>query len=144
MLRPGTLVALAFGLTGLLAGTSAAATPEGDDVAMRSSQLGIRVEVAQRDQGPPPRPLRQWRLPDRRGPSQEPAAARGYSDGYRTGIDDARDRDRYDPVGSRNYRSGETGYYREYGSRDAYRNNYRAGFRQGYEDGYRDGSRGRR
>ena len=74
---------------------------------------------------------------------QEPASARGYSDGYEKGVDDSRDRDRYDPVGHKDYRDGDNGYYREYGPKDAYKNNYRAGFRQGYEDGYRDGRRGR-
>ena len=69
---------------------------------------------------------------------QEPAFARGYADGYEQGLRDSRDRDRYDPVGSRDYRNGDQGYYNGYGSRDAYRNNYRAGFRQGYDDGYRN------
>lgn len=69
---------------------------------------------------------------------QEPAFARGYADGYEEGLRDGRDRDRYDPVGSRDYRNGDQGYYNGYGSRDAYKNNYRAGFRQGYDDGYRD------
>jgi hypothetical protein len=73
---------------------------------------------------------------------QEQAFARGYSDGFRRGHDDGRDRDRYDPVRERDYRNGDQGYSRSYGSRDAYRNNYRAGFRQGYEEGYRDGNRG--
>src|SRR5687768_2777575 len=68
---------------------------------------------------------------------QEPAFARGYADGYEEGLRDARERDRYDPVGSRDYRNGDQGYYGSYGSRDAYKNNYRAGFRQGYDDGYR-------
>ena len=72
---------------------------------------------------------------------QEPASARGYSDGYEQGLDDGHDRDRYDPVRHGDYRDGDEGYYREYGSRDAYKNNYRAGFRQGYEDGYRTGTR---
>ena len=72
---------------------------------------------------------------------QEPAFARGYADGYQQGLRDARDRDRYDPVGSRDYRDGDQGYYDRYGSRDAYKNNYRAGFRQGYDDGYRDRTR---
>jgi len=74
----------------------------------------------------------------------EPAAARGFSDGYEEGMKDGRDRDRYDPVGSRGYRDGDNGYFKNYGSRDAYKNNYRAGFRQGYEEGYRDGTRLRR
>jgi hypothetical protein len=75
---------------------------------------------------------------------QEPAYARGFSDGYERGLRDGNDRDRYDPVGERDYRDADNGYFRDYGSRDAYRNNYRAGFRQGYEDGYRDGQRYRR
>jgi hypothetical protein len=74
---------------------------------------------------------------------QEPAYARGYSEGYRQGADDGRDRDRYDPVGHRDYRDANDGYYGGYGSADAYRNNYRAGFRAGYEQGYRSGT-GRR
>ena len=74
---------------------------------------------------------------------QEPAFARGYSDGWEKGVDDGRDRDRYDPVRHGDYKDGDQGYSRAYGSKDAYRNNYRAGFRQGYEDGYRDGARRR-
>ena len=83
--------------------------------------------------------------PGRRAPGgyQEVAAARGYSDGFEDGQNDGRRGNRYDPVDSRDYREGDNGYSRSYGSPDAYRNNYRAGFRQGYEDGYRDGS-GRR
>jgi len=72
---------------------------------------------------------------------QEPAYARGYADGYARGLDHGRRRERYDPVGSAEYRDADRGYDRSYGSRDAYRNNYRAGFRQGYEDGYRAGTR---
>jgi hypothetical protein len=71
----------------------------------------------------------------------EPATARGYADGYQAGRRDARDGDRYDPVGNRSYRNGDPGYSRDYGSRDAYKNNYRNGFRQGYDAGYRDGRR---
>lgn len=78
------------------------------------------------------------------GGSQEPAVARGYSDGYEDGLNDGRDRNRYDPVGEKDYRSADRGYYGSYGSKDAYKNNYRAGFRQGYEDGYREGGLRRR
>jgi hypothetical protein len=74
---------------------------------------------------------------------QEPAVARGYSQGYDKGLDDGRDHDRYDPIRHGDYREADEGYKRDYGSKDAYRNNYRAGFRQGYEDGYRDGVRRR-
>lgn len=75
---------------------------------------------------------------------QDPAYARGYNDGYARGENDGRDGNRYDPVGAREYRDGDSGYADAYGSRDAYRSNYRAGFRQGYESGYRDGQRSRR
>lgn len=79
-----------------------------------------------------------------RGGYQDPAFARGYSEGFEKGLDDGRDRDRYDPVRHRDYRDADDGYFREYGSKQAYENNYRAGFRQGYEEGYRDGTRTRR
>lgn len=72
---------------------------------------------------------------------QEPAAARGYSDGFDRGREDARGNERYDPARHGDYRDADEGYQREYGSKDTYRNNYRAGFRQGYDDGYRQGNR---
>jgi flagellar biosynthesis/type III secretory pathway protein FliH len=75
---------------------------------------------------------------------QEPAYARGYSDGFEKGLDDGRDRDRYDPVRHSDYREADQGYSGSYGSKDAYKNNYRSGFRQGYDAGYRDGTGGRR
>jgi hypothetical protein len=68
----------------------------------------------------------------------------GYKDGYGRGRDDARENHRYDPVGQRNYRSGNHGYDQRYGSKDEYRDVYRDGFRNGYEDGYRDAEYGRR
>jgi len=82
----------------------------------------------------------------RRAPGgyQEPAFARGYSDGYQDGANDGKDRNRYDPVGEKDYRSADKGYSGNYGSKDAYKNNYRAGFRQGYEEGYREGNLRRR
>jgi hypothetical protein len=72
---------------------------------------------------------------------QEPATSHGYRDGYNRGRSDGRARGRYDPVRAGDYRAGDNGYSRDYGSKDAYKNNYRTGFRQGYEDGYRDGGR---
>jgi hypothetical protein len=78
--------------------------------------------------------------------SREPAVMRGFNDGYEQGLRDGRDGDRYDPVGSRDYRDGDNGYSGSYGgTREIYKNNYRAGFREGYEEGYRDAGRyGRR
>jgi hypothetical protein len=75
------------------------------------------------------------------GAYREPASARGYSDGYERGLDDAKHHNRYDPVGEKDYRDGDEGYNSSYGSKDAYKNNYRTGFRQGYEDGYRGAAR---
>ena len=75
---------------------------------------------------------------------QEPAYARGYADGYRHAQEDREDRRSYDPVAHRDYREADQGFYRPYGSLDAYKNNYRAGFRTGYDTGYRDGSGRRR
>jgi hypothetical protein len=75
---------------------------------------------------------------------EEPAFARGYSDGFRHAQDDRRDRRRYDPVGHRDYREADQGFVRTYGTLEAYRNNYRAGFRAGYDAGYRDDTGRRR
>jgi flagellar biosynthesis/type III secretory pathway protein FliH len=72
---------------------------------------------------------------------QEPAFARGYTDGHQEGLADGRQHHRYDPADSREYRDGNQGYVASYGSRDAYRDNYRTGFRQGYEAGYREATR---
>ena len=80
------------------------------------------------------RPFSGRSLPRR---DEEPAFARGYTAGREQGRVDARRRERYDPVASREYRDGDRGYEASYGSRDAYKSNYRSGFRQGYEDGYR-------
>jgi hypothetical protein len=68
----------------------------------------------------------------------EPAFARGYSDGFKHAQEDRRERRRYDPVGHSEYREADQGFSRTYGTLEAYRNNYRAGFRAGYDAGYRD------
>ena len=65
----------------------------------------------------------------------------GYRDGYEKGQEDAGDRDSYDPLRHRWYRSADRGYDRRDGSRDEYKNVYREGFRAGYEDGYGASSR---
>ena len=67
-----------------------------------------------------------------------PAVQRGFEEGYREGLDAGRRNHRYDPVGERQYRSGDSGYNSRYGSRDQYKNEYRNAFRQGYDRGYRE------
>jgi|SRR5947208_3035743 len=70
-----------------------------------------------------------------------PAAQIGYRDGYEVGRNDARDRERFDPVRSSRYRSGDHDYDRRYGSKDEYKRIYRDAFQRGYEQGYRESRR---
>lgn len=63
----------------------------------------------------------------------------GFNDGYDHGLQDGRDRNNYDPVRHRDYRSADRGYDGRLGSREQYRIVYRDGFRDGYDRGYRDG-----
>ena len=70
--------------------------------------------------------------------SRSPAAQNGYRDGYEAGRDDARDGDRFDPVRTSRYRSGDHDYNSRYGSRDQYKQEYRTAFQQGYDQGYRE------
>ena len=60
-----------------------------------------------------------------------PPTRAGYDDGYRQGLDAARDGDRYDVRRESWYRSGDRGYDRRYGSRTQYRQVYRSGFSTG-------------
>jgi hypothetical protein len=64
------------------------------------------------------------------------AERNGYRDGVDAGRDDARHRERFDPVRSHRYRDGDHDYDRRYGSRDEYRREYRAAFERGYREGY--------
>ena len=75
---------------------------------------------------------------------QDPAFARGETDGYSRGAEDGRKGERYDPARHAAYRDGDDGYGAGYGPRDGYKTNYRDGFRKGYEEGYRKGTRARR
>lgn len=72
-----------------------------------------------------------------RGAYRSPAFDIGYRDGFEVGRDDARDREPYDPVRSRRYRSADHGYDYRFGPREAYKREYRAAFERGYADGYR-------
>jgi hypothetical protein len=65
-----------------------------------------------------------------------PAAQNGYRDGLEVGRNDARDRERFDPVRAKRYRQGDHDYNNRYGSRDEYKREYRAAFEQGYREGY--------
>lgn len=70
-----------------------------------------------------------------------PAIDNGYRDGYEEGLDAGRDRDRFDPVGERDYRKADRGYNGRFGPKDRYQAEYRDAFRRGYEEGYRDATR---
>lgn len=73
----------------------------------------------------------------------DPATQNGFNDGYEAGVRDARDRNRFDPISERRYRSGDHGYNGRYGSKERYKDVYRDAFRNGYEQGYRQNDRGR-
>ena len=64
------------------------------------------------------------------------AAENGYRDGVEAGRNDARDRERFDPVRAKRYREGDHDYNDRYGARDDYKRDYRAAFEQGYREGY--------
>jgi hypothetical protein len=64
------------------------------------------------------------------------AAQVGYRDGFDAGRNDARDRNRFDPVRSKRYRDGDHDYNNRYGDRELYKRDYRAAFEQGYREGY--------
>jgi hypothetical protein len=74
--------------------------------------------------------------PSNRGVFRSPAADVGYRDGLDAGRNDARDRDRFDPVRAKRYRDGDHDYDSRYGPREEYKREYRAAFEQGYRDGY--------
>jgi hypothetical protein len=65
------------------------------------------------------------------------ASESGYRDGYEQGTDDARRGNRFDPIRSSRYRSGDHDYNSRYGSRDDYKRDYRTAFQNGYDQGYR-------
>jgi hypothetical protein len=71
-----------------------------------------------------------------RGGYGSPAAQNGYRDGVDAGREDARDRNRFDPVRAKRYREGDHDYNNRYGSRDEYKREYRSAFEQGYREGY--------
>jgi hypothetical protein len=78
--------------------------------------------------------------PGRPGYGYSPAFSNGSRDGYEKGLEDARDRDAYDPQRHGWYRSGDRSYRNEYGSRERYRDEYRRAFLEGYDRGYREGT----
>jgi flagellar biosynthesis/type III secretory pathway protein FliH len=77
------------------------------------------------------------RYPNQGRYGYSPAYQNGVNDGYEKGVEDARDRDSYDPQRHRWYRSGDHDYRSEYGAKDQYEAVYRDGFRDGYDRGYR-------
>jgi hypothetical protein len=64
----------------------------------------------------------------------------GYEEGYRrgeqTGQNDGRRGVAFNFTITGDYRSGDTGYRSQYGTRDRYRIDFRAGFEAGYRTGY--------
>ena len=75
--------------------------------------------------------------PDGRYGYYSPGFDNGVREGFEKGVDDARDRDRYEPRAQKWYREGDRHYKNEYGPREQYKDEYRRGFLAGYEQGYR-------
>jgi hypothetical protein len=74
------------------------------------------------------------------GRYNDTAFENGYRDGREQGLEDGRDRDRFDATRHGRYRSGDRGYINSYGDKTRYKNIYRDGFQAGYQDGYREGN----
>jgi len=72
-----------------------------------------------------------------RGGANSVAFDNGYRDGLAKGIEDARDRDSFDPVRHKEYRNADRGYNSRYGTKDQYKLTYRDGFESGYSQAYR-------
>lgn len=70
------------------------------------------------------------------------AREQGYRDGMDVGMEQSRDRRRYDPGSSSRYRNATNGYQGWMRNQEAYRNAYRRAFEQGYRDGYNRFGRG--
>ena len=66
------------------------------------------------------------------------AFQRGFNDGQRLGVEDARRGRAFNVQNHREYREADAGYGRNDGSRDRYRDEFRRGFTEGYRNGYRD------
>jgi hypothetical protein len=69
--------------------------------------------------------------------SRNPAYDEGYRSGEDEGQRDARERKDYGFKRDDAYEDADRGYYREFGSRDAYRDEFRRGYEVGYDRGYR-------
>lgn len=70
------------------------------------------------------------------------ARDKGYQEGLHHGDQAARRRKPFDLNREKDYRNGDEGYRREYGSREEYREAFRSGFAEGYREAYdRDGYR---
>ena len=75
---------------------------------------------------------------NRGGSYRNAGDARGFSDGYRKGVEDRRNNHRFEPTRFKEVRQGTApGYDNDFGSRERYTDSYRDGFRRGYEDGFR-------
>lgn len=64
------------------------------------------------------------------------AQRQGFQDGINRGRDDRRDRDRYNPQRSSEYKKATNGYNSRMGNKDAYKNAYRQAFINGYNQSY--------
>ena len=67
---------------------------------------------------------------------QNPAYSNGFQDGMSDGRNDLQSGRRSSPTSTSNYRNATSGYDRNWGSQDQYREMYRQGYARGYQQGY--------
>jgi hypothetical protein len=110
------------------------------------TRLVIAAAVAGSTLALPAHAAAQYRDRDERGFSNRvggEAYQRGFRDGERLGVEDARRGHAFNVQTHREYREADAGYDRNDGSRDLYRDDFRRGFTEGYRNGYRDDRNGR-
>jgi hypothetical protein len=86
----------------------------------------------------------QWGRSDDRRPSygvpyvdaRRAAYDNGFREGAREGEKDGRQRDRFEYRDERDFQRADTGYRRNFGDVERYRQSFRAGFVDGYSQGY--------
>ena len=77
---------------------------------------------------------------DRRSEAHRVASENGYRDGVKDGRNDRKNGHSYRPTQLDDYKSADSGYASNLGSKDRYKTEYRRAFERGYDDGYNNRS----
>jgi hypothetical protein len=133
---------LAYAITSALLGVSSVAAPAFAQRPGTVAQPAFQGFAGDRGQAPPAvvdrnRDQRERDSFDRDTGRNSPWQS-AFRDGYDEGLRDGRANRRFDPTTSSQFRRGDQGWNRGWGSRDQFTTRYRMAFRDGYERGYRD------